>query len=186
MSELSVWAPPGTSVSMFITQSGKQGMIFIGEGAVTNTSLRACPHCHVSFKTGAHGVVVRLDKSLAFPESQGLFCPACNQEISQQQFLEGEKTGPGASSGADNCFIATAAFGSGLEPQAQTLRVFRDEHLARRFTGRAVIYVYEWLGPYLASIVRRSEALRVLVRHVLTRVARHIEQREKEKPYGLV
>jgi tetratricopeptide (TPR) repeat protein len=64
-------------------------MVFIGDGAVRNTSLRACPHCHVSFKSGAQGVAVRLDKSLANPESQGLFCPACKQEISQQQFLEG-------------------------------------------------------------------------------------------------
>lgn len=126
-------------------------------------------------------MVVRLDKSLAFPESQGLFCPACNQEISQQQFLEGEKTRSGASSGADNCFIATAAFGSGLEPEIRALRIFRDEHLARHLAGRATIYVYEWAGPYLASLARRSEALRILVGHVLTRVARHIEQREKEE-----
>ncbi len=182
MSELSVWAPPGTSVSMFITKSGRQGMIFIGEGAVKNTSLRACPHCHVSFKSGAQGVVVRLDKSQANPESQGLFCPACNQEISHQQFLEGSKT----TADGGNCFIATAAFGSGLEPQVQTLRVFRDEHLARFLAGRAAIYVYEWLGPYLARLVRRSESLRVLVRRGLTRVALYIEQRKKEKPYGTV
>lgn len=183
MSGLTIWAPPGagTKAIMFTTQSGRQGMILIGEGVVKNSLLRACPHCHVSFKSRPEGVVVRLDKSPASPDIQGLYCPACNQEISQQQFLEGSKTKIGANSDVGNCFIATAAFGSGLEPQVQTLRVFRDEHLAGRPTGRAAIHLYEWLGPYLACIVRRSETLRILVRRGLTDVARYIEQRKKEE-----
>jgi hypothetical protein len=77
---LHLWVPPGAEVRLFITKAGEQGMIYKCEGAV-NITLQACPHCKTPFNSRPDGKIVRFDESRAFPESQGFFCPACNQEL---------------------------------------------------------------------------------------------------------
>ena len=62
----------------------------------------------------------------------------------------------GGSAGASmsstgGCFIATAAYGSYLEPRVQALRDFRDHALAPHPAGRAFIRLYERLSPPLAG-----------------------------------
>jgi hypothetical protein len=70
-------------------------------------------------------------------------------------------------SGGGNCFIATAAYGSPLEPQVVLLRTFRDRYLMTNAAGRAFVRWYYRVSPPLAALIRQSPPLKILVRAML-------------------
>lgn len=74
------------------------------------------------------------------------------------------------SGGSGGCFIATAAFGSYLDPQVVVLRRFRDQVLMRSAAGRAFVAWYYRVSPPLAGYIRDRAALRALARTALTPV----------------
>jgi hypothetical protein len=65
------------------------------------------------------------------------------------------------------CFIATAAFGSPMEPQVQLLRDFRDRFLLTTPAGRGFVALYYKLSPPVADVIAHSETLRAAVRTTL-------------------
>ena len=67
----------------------------------------------------------------------------------------------------DNCFIATAAFGSLLEPEVVTLRGFRDKWLMGNTAGRAFVRFYYQNSPPIANFISQRPALKSLVRLTL-------------------
>jgi hypothetical protein len=69
--------------------------------------------------------------------------------------------------GGGGCFIATAAFGSALEPRVVTLREFRDVYLMPSHSGRAFVELYYALSPPLADVIAADEGLRIGARAVL-------------------
>lgn len=66
------------------------------------------------------------------------------------------------------CFIATAAYGSAMEPHVVTLRQFRDRYLERSAAGRALIRFYYRYSPPLADIIAGHAPLRFAARALLT------------------
>ncbi len=68
---------------------------------------------------------------------------------------------------ADECFIATAAFGSKMAPAVALLRHFRDQYLLTNDGGRAFVHYYYSVSPPVASFISASEPLKVLVRIAL-------------------
>ncbi|MBX2988511.1 MAG: hypothetical protein KF802_11505 [Bdellovibrionaceae bacterium] len=65
------------------------------------------------------------------------------------------------------CFIATAAWGSPMDPHVSTLRSFRDRYLKSHELGRRFVEkYYEW-SPPIAKFIAGHESLRAGVRWAL-------------------
>ncbi len=73
---------------------------------------------------------------------------------------------PGASSGGSSggCFIATAAYGSGLAPEVTVLREFRDRYLLTNRPGQAFVEWYYAVSPPAAAFIAEHESLRSAAR----------------------
>jgi len=72
--------------------------------------------------------------------------------------------------GSPGCFIATAAYGSVLAPELDTLRQFRDEQLLTNPVGSYLVGLYYRYSPRAAALIGRHAALRFLTRALLTPV----------------
>ena len=69
--------------------------------------------------------------------------------------------------GSPGCFIATAAYGSALAPELETLRQFRDEQLLTNPVGSYLVRLYYRYSPPAAAMIARHTALRLITRVVL-------------------
>jgi hypothetical protein len=70
----------------------------------------------------------------------------------------------GGGGGGGGCFIATAAFGSYVNPYVRILRSFRDVYLMTNAPGRAFVGWYYAVSPAIADTIRKSETLKAGVR----------------------
>lgn len=66
------------------------------------------------------------------------------------------------------CFIATATYGSDLEPHVYKLRAFRDRYLLTNTAGRAFLRFYYQHSPAWAEAISQSALLRAVARALLT------------------
>ena len=89
----------------------------------------------------------------------------------------GSWTGEGIDNdeGGGGCFIATAAYGSYLDPHVRSLRRYRDETLMRSRLGRALVAWYYDVSPPIAQYIQAHETFRTLTRFALTPVVFAIE-----------
>lgn len=81
-----------------------------------------------------------------------------------------EFTGDGIDSNCndqDDCFIATAAFGSLLEGKIDVLREFRDSVLLEHSWGRVLVDFYYGHSPAIAGFIARHDGVKVAVRTAL-------------------
>ncbi len=69
------------------------------------------------------------------------------------------------------CFIATATMGSYDDPTVMLLRDFRDQWLLKHRFGHVFVKHYYRFGPYLASLIHRSNNLKRLSFILLIRPA---------------
>ncbi len=67
----------------------------------------------------------------------------------------------------DKCFIATAAYGSLMEPHVQVLRKFRNEFLLTSAFGKKFVETYYHYSPPLAQFISEHEILKAAVRILL-------------------
>jgi hypothetical protein len=75
---------------------------------------------------------------------------------------------PISDSGDDGgCFIATAAYGSYLNPHVKILRDFRDKFLISNSLGRKFVHLYYQHGPRIANHIEKYDFLQFLTRQAL-------------------
>jgi hypothetical protein len=77
------------------------------------------------------------------------------------------------------CFVATAAYGSALEPQVMALRRVRDQARERSGFAAVTVGLYERSSPPLAGVLRGSEAGRAAVRMALSPLVGIVEAAER-------
>jgi tetratricopeptide (TPR) repeat protein len=75
---------------------------------------------------------------------------------------------------SDNCFIATAAYGSSDEWQVKFLRDWRDRVLLTNVLGRIFVKLYYAISPPLAEWIETKPRMRMIVRRYLTRFINQI------------
>jgi hypothetical protein len=89
---------------------------------------------------------------------------------------DGRKDDDDDCSGVCDCFIATAAWGSWMDPHVVSLRAFRDDVLMRSPQGRAFVAFYYRHSPPLAAFIGGHDALRAVARAALAPVVFGVEQ----------
>lgn len=75
----------------------------------------------------------------------------------------------------ESCFIATAAYGSSLDPHVQTLRTFRDNVLLQSSWGSAFVRFYYHWSPPAARLIARQPLLKGFTRLALAPVIFTVE-----------
>jgi len=66
--------------------------------------------------------------------------------------------------GVGGCFIATAAYGTPMAKEIQTLREFRDEYLLTDWVGQGLVDVYYRISPPIADFITDHPSLKPMVR----------------------
>jgi endonuclease YncB( thermonuclease family) len=66
-----------------------------------------------------------------------------------------------------SCFIATAAYGSQMEPHVKILRDFRDQFLLGNTAGKIFLRLYYTYSPPMADFIKKHDRLRAMVRIIL-------------------
>ena len=107
-----------------------------------------------------------------YPANYGI--PKLNARIQEGELPDDDDDGGGGGSGG-GCFIATAAYGSYLDPQVKVLRDFRDQQLLTNRVGTKFVGLYYHYSPPIADYIRERETLRAIVRFFLAILVRAIE-----------
>jgi hypothetical protein len=68
------------------------------------------------------------------------------------------------SGGGGGCFIATAAYGSLMEPHVKVLCDFRDRFMLGNTVGKGFVRLYYTYSPPIADFIARHDNLRAMVR----------------------
>lgn len=88
---------------------------------------------------------------------------------------KGPRVASSATGSASDCFIATAAYGSFLDPHVVSLRTFRDRYLLSNALGQWFVENYYRYSPPIADMIRENLFLRFLTKMVLTPIIFFIE-----------
>jgi len=79
----------------------------------------------------------------------------------------GGSGGGGGGGGGGGCFIATAAYGTPMAEDVQSLCDYRDRHLLKTAMGRKLLELYHRASPPMADYIRTRPLLRKIVRAML-------------------
>jgi len=130
--------------------------LFIKESELGPEQGIGCPKCQKEFDSGHLAALQQAHKSIPAEKLAALVAAGKSEATKAKEPVE---KGP--------CFVATAAFGSAMQPEVELLQRFRDERLSRHAAGKFTIRVYNSIGPPLAGLVRRSALCRRIAREAI-------------------
>lgn len=163
------------SVTFSVTASDPDGTIalyewdFDGNGTY-DVSTASNPASYTYNSAGTYSVTVRVTDDSGVTATS-----STTVTIAKSVSGTSASGGSSASGGGGGCFIATAAYGSYLDPHVMPLRRFRDSYLMTNAPGRAFVSLYYRTSPPIADYIARHEALRTAVRLVLTPIIFMVE-----------
>jgi len=107
-------------------------------------------------------------------------CVKCGKYVcSEDARLKGDKVYCPKCAGL--CFIATAAYGSVMATEIDTLREFRDTKLDSNVLGKHLVRLYYTVSPPLANAIARSEGMKALVRLNLNPIIHALKSKQHQK-----
>jgi len=119
--------------------------------------------------------IAGLEKGLTYYIAATAYDQSGNESAYSSEIITSSAAGSPASGGGGGggggCFIATAAYGSYIEPEVMILRKFRDNHLLTNPVGKAFVSFYYKTSPPIADYIRKHETLRTATRWLLTPIA---------------
>jgi len=147
----------GADLWVYATRSLDQGfsyealVMLHGAPGQSETQLRATPD-------GSSAAVLWMQQ----------MAPTLNRDVLLTNLAPGEVSDTSTRTDVnDNCFIATAAYGTSLASEVRHLRAFRDRYLLTNSAGRAFMTMYYKSSPSVANFIREHEGLRAMVREAL-------------------
>lgn len=106
-------------------------------------------------KQGKKLEAVKLQKDIS-----GSDLAASKKYVEDLCTLNGIEAQSSTSKSNSSCFVITATMGDPFHPIVDEFRAYRDKNLLTNVIGRIFVNLYYKVGPYAASIIRRSEVLR--------------------------
>lgn len=157
-----------TSVTFNVSASDPNGVIvkfewdFDGNGTIDATTTSA-PALYTYTAPGEYTPVVTVT------DNQGATATSMTTvDVTEASVNPGASVGGSSSGSVGGCFIATAAYGSYLEPEVMVLRSFRDNVLLTNPIGASFVGLYYRVSPPVADFIARHETLKVAARYSLT------------------
>lgn len=152
------WARDRTDTLIMVTADHETGgldvLINNGQGNFPIVTWSTTGHTATNVPIYAWGKNAELVSDVM--DNTDLFYVATGQRPQRTIFI--------SNGGRRNCFIATAAFESPINPYVKILQEFRRQYLLNNDIGKFFLSLYDTFSPPVADYIRENANLRVIVR----------------------